>query len=253
MLEQSGTAVDVKVVASDPQLVEPLISPLSIREPMSVEIVAQSGRGLSNAINQGFGERNASHYYLSWLADDDILAPGALATSVNLLDRNRSVVATYGTIRYIDSVGDTKWTLNGGRWAPMWATLGKNYVPQPGSLFRASAIEEDLVLRESLTNSMDQDLFLRLRMKGKLQHVGREVAAFRIHDQSITVSKGEENPESIEVRRANARGALAKHEKLVEAAAAPIDRVLGILLKRTPAGSTPLLYGVPYTKFVSRK
>ncbi|MBW8870871.1 MAG: hypothetical protein JF618_01400, partial [Leifsonia sp.] len=48
----------------------------------------------------------------------------------------------YGGCDYIDENGAKVWQNNSGPWAAPLLRIGPDLVPQPGSLFRRSAVEE---------------------------------------------------------------------------------------------------------------
>ncbi|OJX62637.1 MAG: hypothetical protein BGO95_07920 [Micrococcales bacterium 73-13] len=143
--------------------------------------------GLTAAINQGFAEAGDEIEYLAWLGDDDRLHPGALEDAVEALDRRPRASGAYGACDYIDGEGRQVWRNRSGWWAAPLLRLGPNLVPQPGSLFRRSAIEEVGPLREDLGWAMDFDLFIRLSKVGRLVYLPRTVADFRWHADSLTV------------------------------------------------------------------
>lgn len=149
------------------------------------EVLTCDEPGLSNAINAAWSTVGPERA-VAWLGDDDLLAPGALARSLAVLDARSEVAATYGRIRYIDEHGCPAFQLRPGRLAAWYLPWGKDLVPQQGSLFRTSSVERIGGLRRDLAFAMDYDLFLRLRRVGKLAYIPHEVGAFRLHQSSIT-------------------------------------------------------------------
>ena len=148
---------------------------------------AERTPGLTASINQGFSEAGDSIEFLAWLGDDDRLHPGAIAAAEQALDRRSRASAAYGACDYIDGEGNRVWRNRSGWWAAPLLRFGPNLVPQPGSLFRRSAIEAVGPLREDLGWAMDFDLFIRLSKTGRLVYVPRTLADFRWHASSLTV------------------------------------------------------------------
>ena len=144
--------------------------------------------GLAAAINAGWRLVGPQHEYVNWLGDDDLLAPGSLSTAVRALDENPDAVVAFGHCDYIDDEGRALFTSRAGRLAPWLMTWGPNLVPQPGALFRWSAVQAAGGLDESLSYAMDLDLLLRLRRQGRLVDCGRVLASFRWHPDSTTVA-----------------------------------------------------------------
>lgn len=143
---------------------------------------------LSGAINAGLGLASASHVYGNWIGDDDLLAPGSLAATVQALDDDPSVVVAYGRCTYIDESGRALWVNKAGRKAVWLLPWGPDLIPQPGMLFRLADFRGAGGLDETLQFAMDLDLLLRLRRRGKFVDVGRPVSSFRWHRLSLTVS-----------------------------------------------------------------
>lgn len=164
-----------------------------------VELVAQAGRGLSAAINEGWARRRGEAF-LGWLGDDDLLARGSLERAIATLETHPSAVAVYGRLRVIDKDSRTLLMIKPGRLARWLMHHGPDLVPQPGSLFRASAVDEVGGLDETLKEAMDLDLFLKLSHLGTLHYIPHELASFRRHESSITEIAAGQGQESRLVR-----------------------------------------------------
>ncbi len=166
--------------------------------------VDETGKTLPAAINQGFASLPESIRFLSWLGDDDLLRPGAIAAAEEFLEAHPGSSAVYGRCDYIDESGKILWTNRSGRWAAPLLRVGPDLVPQPGSLFRRSSYESVGELRTDLGWAFDLDLFLRLATVGKLSYLRRTLAAFRWHADSLSVGQRDGSVrEASEVRRAN--------------------------------------------------
>jgi GT2 family glycosyltransferase len=142
----------------------------------------------SGAINLAFSVYGADCQYGNWIGDDDLLLPDALKTAVSALERNSRSPVAYGYCNYIDDDGEILFTSRMGRLAPWLMTWGPDLVPQPGALFRMSAVQRAGGLDESLRYAMDLDLLLRLRRFGAFSNTRTTLAAFRWHADSKTVA-----------------------------------------------------------------
>jgi hypothetical protein len=149
---------------------------------------ADDPRGLSAAVNVGFGLAQPQHRYLTWMGDDDLLRPGSLAASTAALEADAGAVLAYGYCDYIDDQGRTIFTSRAGRLAPWIMTWGPNLVPLPGMLFRRTALEAVGGFDEQLKYAMDLDVLLKLRKKGSFANTRATLAAFRWHSSSTTVA-----------------------------------------------------------------
>lgn len=208
-----------------------------------VELLVSNRPGLSAAINDGWAIAHEATY-VCWLGDDDLLAPGSLESTVRALNGHPHAAAAYGQVRYIQSDGATMWLQKPTRFAGRYMKFGKNFLPQQGSLIRWSVAQEIGGLDERFRSAMDQDLFTRLLERGKLLYVPREIAAFRIHDSNITVTKGRAgNDEGDEIRERSTQGRFVPPKMLMDL----IDRAIYSIMRRIPASPPPKINGFPYT------
>ena len=143
---------------------------------------------MSAAINAGFALAEPHHVYANWIGDDDLLAPGALALAASALDADARAVVAFGYCDYIDGDGRRLFTSRAGRLAPWLMTWGPDLVPQPGALFRLSAVREVGLIDPTLSYAMDLDLLLRLRRTGRFVNTRTVLSSFRWHALSTTVA-----------------------------------------------------------------
>jgi glycosyltransferase involved in cell wall biosynthesis len=237
ILSQEDVEVRVRVVAPSKASLRQLCSDLG------AELVECDEKGLSLAINAGWKDSGEAEY-ITWLGDDDLLAPGSLAAASTALDACPDAAMAYGPVRYINAAGKSMWLQRPGRFAAWYLPYGKNLVPQQGSLLRKSFVMAVGGLDESCKSAMDQDLFSRLLDCGAYSYVRREVAAFRIHESNITVNKGNEGMDEGERIRARHAG---RFYPLIRRVTRVSDRVIYALIRRWPYGAPPSVNGQPYT------
>jgi hypothetical protein len=149
--------------------------------------VTDTGSGLPAAINLGIESLPDSIEYVNWLGDDDLLLPGSLTPSINVLDHKQGVVMTFGACDYIDGEGNIVWENRSGGWAVPLLRFGPDLIPQPGALFRRSAFYAVDELNINLGWAFDFDLFIRLSKVGKIQYINKTLAQFRWHPESLSV------------------------------------------------------------------
>jgi GT2 family glycosyltransferase len=158
-------------------------------------VVADPGRGISGALNAGFDAALPGTTYVSWLGDDDLLSPGSLAATTAALEAHPTASMVYGWCDYVDGSGTVVFSSRAGRLAALCITFAPNLVPQPGSLMRLADVQAVGGVDEDLMLSMDLDLFLRLRRRGRLIALPRTLASFRWHADSATVLSEEASAE----------------------------------------------------------
>ena len=150
-------------------------------------VIDDPGLGLAAAINQGIHSLPESVEYVNWLGDDDLLTPGSLSSSIDVLRQNPEVVMTFGACDYIDSKGNSVWVNRSGGWAVPLLRFGPDLIPQPGAIFRRSTFNAVGELRPDLGWAFDFDLFIRLSKVGKLYWMNQTLAQFRWHPESLSV------------------------------------------------------------------
>lgn len=230
----------MRVVSTDQRIQD-------LARKFGAEFILQVDKGLSPAINLGLRDLPEYIRYVSWLGDDDLLAPGAIAAAEEALACAPGAPFVFGRIRYIDEADRTKCVIRPGRWAVEYSKRGRNFVGQPGSLIRREAFERVNGVDEGLRNSMDQDLFLRLSGTGSPEYLNRELAAWRVHPDSISSTKGIAD-ESRQVGTAYRRKQGPFLESLFWLIFKVSDRVLLSAHPRVPKPRIPLRNGQPYTR-----
>ena len=150
-------------------------------------IVLDPGQGLPQAINAGIKGLPKEVEYINWLGDDDLLTPGSLMISSEVLDNESKTVLVFGSCDYVDEDGDVVWRNKSGSWAVPLMRVGPDLIPQPGALFRRAAFEMVGGLSTVYSWAFDFDLFLRLSKKGRLRFVRKTLAKFRWHPESLSV------------------------------------------------------------------
>lgn len=190
LLEQTlGSLSSQRPQAPDIVLVCPTKKHIvDLAKQFGAETVKDPGTGLSGALNAGFEHAKPWHKYGGWLGDDDILRPGAVAAGLAALERTDGAVLAYGYCDYIDKRNRILFTNKTGNLAPMIMSWGPNLIPLMGILYDLKIAKEVGGYDESLKYSMDLDMWLRLKRRGKFVNTKKVLGAFRWHDTSTTVA-----------------------------------------------------------------
>jgi glycosyltransferase involved in cell wall biosynthesis len=160
-------------------------------EPQLDRLVIQPNAGQVAAINHGF--RHTAGELLGWLNSDDVLLPGAVSTVVEELEKDPGALLVYGDNVFIDEAGNRiPSEVASAAGAPFDAVTMvrrcKNWIPQPGSLFRRQALEI-APLDERGYYFFDFEFALRLGAVGTVTYVPRLLAEYRLHPRSKTVAE----------------------------------------------------------------
>jgi glycosyltransferase involved in cell wall biosynthesis len=150
-------------------------------------------RGQSDAINKGL--RMASGEIVCYLNSDDFFEPGALAHVAEFFSTHPESAWAFGRCRIVDGNGNPARSLV-ERYKSAWGRLGRsrtsllvlNYVPQPATFWRASAMDRVGGIDEALYYAMDYDLWLRLSSVSEPGFIDRYLASFRVHDRSKSLT-----------------------------------------------------------------
>jgi glycosyltransferase involved in cell wall biosynthesis len=175
-------------------------------------------RGQSDAINKGF--TRARGEIVCYLNSDDVLEPGSLALVARFFEDHPETAWLFGRCRIIDGLGRParslvdKYKSAWGRYARSRLSLFVlNYVPQPATFWRASAMRRVGPIDEGLYYAMDYDLWLRLSAVSAPGFIDDYLASFRVHDASKSLNGARKQlAEACDVaRRHGARGLIPLH------------------------------------------
>jgi glycosyltransferase involved in cell wall biosynthesis len=147
--------------------------------------ISEKDRGQSEALNKGF--KLAKGKYIFWLNSDDILLPNTLQISYDFIKANPSYKWYVGGTIFFNEYGVIKKCVM----ATIFNDLFCKYVPisvgGPTSIIDKSVLNFDFVFNESLSYTMDSDLWQRMYLLGyKYKSVSKYLWGFRIHDESKT-------------------------------------------------------------------
>ena len=142
-----------------------------------------------NKINQGLRALPENIEYITWIGDDDLLAPRSLSVAVSVLGRSERPVLVFGHCQYIDSEGNDVLVKRSGSWAVPLLRFGPQLIPQPSAVFRRDAFEKVGGLSGKFDFAFDFDLFLKLTKLGKTVFVDKILSSHRWHATSLTYSR----------------------------------------------------------------
>lgn len=154
-------------------------------------LVQEADNGPADAINKGIAR--ASGDFVSWLNADDIYNSGALKRACTTLTRKPAAALCFGHCPIIDSEG-REIRKHITRFKEFWYPFASlvvlqtlNFISQPATLFRRTAVESAGTLRTDLTAAWDYEFILRLWRQGGAVRVSRpSMASFRWTPDSIS-------------------------------------------------------------------
>lgn len=209
-VNQEGVAVDVTVVddgSTDGS--REIAERWAARDSRVRVIVHEHNRGHIATFNESLDAATAP--YLVKLDADDVLTPGSLRRSAELLNARPDVVFVYGGVEHVrgpmpDRV-DTRvrsWKVwKGERWLMLLARLrARNPISQPEIMIRRSALQEAGGHRLEVPGTSDLHLWLRLASLGNVARIQRPVQGlYRVHDASMRATIHSGLLRDVQVRR----------------------------------------------------
>lgn len=150
--------------------------------------ISEEDSGQSNAINKGFIIANGE--IATWLGSDDIMYRDSVERIVEIFNKDNSIGIVYGDIDKIDE-NDFIFKKKKYLFLTYDYLLNKNQaVPQPGSFYRMKYLRQVNYLNETLDQTMDYDLFLKLLKISKGFYTGYPLAQFRMHSRNKSTVQG---------------------------------------------------------------
>jgi len=154
-------------------------------------LVSEKDAGPADALNKGF--RLATGELVGWLNADDAYRPGALAKAIAAARTHSQAAFFFGKCRIVDENGTEirgfpTFVKNACfPFSSRFLIQCINYVSQPASWFRRSALAAAGELRTDFKAAWDYDLTLRLwRQGGGVRIPGAPLADFQWHPASIS-------------------------------------------------------------------
>ena len=174
------------------------------------ELIVDEGRGLSAAINQGFSAEGDFEFF-GWVNDDDELTTNSLSRSINFLTSNINKSAVIGNLGYLISKSNKIITNKVSIINSFVSKIGPNVIPQPGSLIRRSALNNQQLLNEKYKYAMDLDMWLRILNNGQIGIIQENQALMNWHSDSITIiNRKKASIEAFQIRYRNAQNIIIK-------------------------------------------
>jgi glycosyltransferase involved in cell wall biosynthesis len=153
-----------------------------------VQWTSEPDHGQSDAINKGF--LRATGDLMGWLNADDYYLPGGLEAMARAAQEHPEADVLHGDCVFVDGGGRLVRSKVEHDFDPGVLMYFGCYIPSTATFFRRRVIESGLLLDCEYRVSMDFEYFARLAHAGcKFHYVPRFVAAFRWHENNISLSQ----------------------------------------------------------------
>lgn len=147
--------------------------------------VSEKDGGQADALVKGF--RMARGTIFAWLNSDDSYLPGALQTAAVFFHDHPDTGLMYGDARYCDLHGSDIGQYHTEAFA-LERLAAANIICQPAAFFRREAFEAVGGLDTTLDFVMDFDLWARIGKRYPCRYRPGELATYRLHETSKTIS-----------------------------------------------------------------
>jgi glycosyltransferase involved in cell wall biosynthesis len=162
--------------------------PIALAAGVELEWRSEKDNGQADAINRGL--QRATGDVVAYLNSDDCYEPGALKRVAEALDAHPDAAWVTGDCRIIDIAG-TEIQRGVRAYRRFWLRrysrarlLMLNFIAQPATFWRRSALVQSGLFDEQLHYALDYDYWLRLSAASAPVIIDEVLAEFRIHGES---------------------------------------------------------------------
>lgn len=142
--------------------------------------ISEPDKGNSDAINKGW--RMSHGEILTWLNADDLWAvPDAASKVTRFFLRNRDVDLVYGDCGTIDVQGNDTGIFHPREWDLEYAVVQCDHVIHQAAAFMRRTVLEKVGWLNTNYIITDHDLWYRIGLVGKIQHLPEKLAYVRLH------------------------------------------------------------------------
>jgi len=152
-----------------------------------IKVIAQSNRGIVDALNLGLKEGGAE--FVARQDADDISLPNRLELELDYLKQHHDCIGISGAVEHIDGqgrpTGHVERFSSPDECDPFWAPSREPYLIHPFLMARRSEMVAISGYRY-VFHSEDTDLYWRLRERGRLHNLSTVLGYYRMHANSIS-------------------------------------------------------------------
>ena len=158
-----------------------------LKEYPHLNWVSEKDKGQSDGLNKGF--RKATGDIIAWINSDDMLAPHALRYINDFFVNNPEKSVLTGNQVFIDGNGKVLHTIHAEAFSyDRLLNTRHCSVMQNSTVFRREVLLDVGYLDERFHYTMDLELFIRIAKKYKSYTIDKDLAYFRIWEDSKTCS-----------------------------------------------------------------
>jgi glycosyltransferase involved in cell wall biosynthesis len=142
---------------------------------------SERDEGVADAVNKALAR--ACGEILTIQSSDDVFLPGAVRAAVEALNARSDAALAYGDVELIDADSRKLGEDRQGAF-DLAQYLGRfQYIPQPGTFFRRSALDVAPGWRDAYSYAADADFWMRIAARRPVVKLDRLMARYRYHDE----------------------------------------------------------------------
>lgn len=177
--------------------------------------MSEPDKGQSDALNKGLIRCRGEIF--AWLNSDDVYCPNILHEVVAIWQSQEQPSLIYGQCRFIDQESNDLGCCSGqtpNMTLEKLLMFDRYHMAQPAIFFPRDQVLKAGGMDLSLHYTMDYDLLLKLAEQVNILHIPQNIALYRLHSDSKTVSTGSLFIDDLQtvMKRAVRRGILSKGE-----------------------------------------
>lgn len=154
-------------------------------DKVSVNIIVESDKGQTAAINKGF--QMATGDIICWLNTDEYYYPSTLQQVYKFFSENPDIDVLFGNCDFVDPAGNLIKHKREYFYSESMLIFYGCFIPSCATFVRRTVIDNDLLLDPEFKVTMDFDWYVRIAKAGyKFAHLPISLAAFTWHETNIS-------------------------------------------------------------------
>jgi glycosyltransferase involved in cell wall biosynthesis len=164
-----------------------ILASYQAKYPERIRFISEPDRSAGEAWNKGL--RMAKGEIFGWLGSDDVYEPDAIMTVVEFFRANPGAYFVFGDCNYINEKGETIGKAQTKDFNLQEAINDACYIPCPSAFYRREVIEK-VGFMDTRETGVELDYWIRVGKVFKIHQIRKVLSDFRVHQDSISASKG---------------------------------------------------------------
>jgi len=166
----------------------------------NINWISEPDNGETEAVNKGF--KMARGEIIGWVSSDNTLELDAVETVVSIFKHHPDIDMVSGGANIIDKNGKLLEVIRPPAIFSLRGLIlktGAYGMYEPATFIKKNVLKEVGMLDSSMKYAIDLDLFIRIGMKYKVEHVPHILANVRYHPEATTLRKSKEQRAEVRI------------------------------------------------------